>query len=365
MAPPTSKPSVDRTESAPEPTVAPSLRNALHPRDVSIQEVDGYSYMGCFANNATALPGYHEEFARLNPQYCCNLCKNKSTNNTWCGLGNGNYCFCDTTTFANPSSLPDSSCTSTCYGDVNYACGGQGALGLYSATTELIPTKTAIVSKTLELEGYSNYGCFTDSSDHRVLSAKQQVFQMNDPEWCCNFCAGSGGGYRWCGVENGHNCYCASSTSSNALEAPASECNVGCYGMPSVQCGARLRINLYSATGPLPQTVSAASTTQADSESTTGASSGQISGSSSGLSGGAIAGIVIGAVAGVALAVFAFWFLRPARRRRDVVSTLSIPSSDSRTMNKDPRELDGDHFSELPVAAANMQPLELDGDPRR
>ncbi|KAJ5319108.1 uncharacterized protein N7506_011812 [Penicillium brevicompactum] len=317
MAPPTSKPSVNGVEFPPEPTVGPSLTNALHPRDLAIKEVDGFSYMGCFANNATVIAGYHEEFSRLNPDYCCNVCKNRSTNNTWCGLGNGNYCFCDSTTVANPSSLPDSSCSSTCYGDVNYACGGAGAVGLYSATTEFVPTKTAIVSKTLELEGYSNYGCFTDSSDHRVLSAKQQVFQMNDPEWCCSFCAGAGGGYRWCGVENGHNCYCASSTSSGALEAPASECKVGCYGKPNVQCGARLRINLYSATGSLPETVSAVSTTQADQESTTVAISGNSSGSGSGLSGGAIAGIAIGAVAGVVSAGLAFWFLCRSRRKSD------------------------------------------------
>lgn len=372
MAPPTSRPSADRTESPPEPTVSPSLEHALYPRDISVQEVNGYSYMGCFANNNTVLPGYHGKFSRQTPEFCCNLCKNRSTNNTWCGLGNGNYCFCDSTTIANPSSLPDSSCASTCYGAANYACGGDGALGLYSATTEFIPTTTAIVSEILELQGYSNYGCFTDSSDNRVLSVKQQVWQMNDPEWCCNFCAGSDGGYQWCGVENGHNCYCASSTSSNVLTAPASDCNVGCYGMPNVQCGARLRINLYSARGSLPQTVSAVSTTQAGHDSTTTASSGQSSNSSSGLSDGGIAGIVIGAVAGVALAVVAFWFLRPGRRKSNIsassvstpgFSAPSEPSSDGRTINKDPRELNADCATELPIAPANMQPLELDANP--
>ncbi|KAJ5113488.1 hypothetical protein N7456_002022 [Penicillium angulare] len=364
MIPPTSNPTVDNTQlSPPEPTTGPSLEHSLYLRDVSTQSISGYSYLGCYSNQYSPLNGTHTHFERLEPDFCCNLCRNVNTKFEWCGVGAGRYCFCDSTTQTEPSSLPASSCNAHCYGAGSYACGGTGAIGLYSATVSFTPTVTTGVSEFKKLSSYSHYGCYVDPSTQRVLSEVQTLFQLNDPQFCCDYCASADGGYNWCGVENGHNCYCGKTTTS-ATQAVSTDCSIGCNGAADVQCGGRLRMNLYSATVSFP-TGTTITTSPADSTSTAEATSGK----SSGLSGGAIAGIVIGAVAGVALIVAAaFWFMR-SRSRPGHIQPVEMEApgrspSEPRTMNKEPRELLGNGESpELPTS--NQPPVELDANTGR
>ncbi|KAJ5689235.1 hypothetical protein N7462_003627 [Penicillium macrosclerotiorum] len=345
----------DSTHSPPEPTAGPSFEHALYLRDVATQSIQGYSYLGCYSNKPKApLNATHISFDRLEPQFCCEWCRNVRTTYEFCGVGGGNYCFCGSTTQTDQTLLPESSCNAQCYGDGRYACGGSGAIGLYSATTSFTPITTTGITKISSMSSYSYYGCYTDST-RRVLGEMQRSFQLNDPQFCCDYCLGVSTGYQWCGVENGHNCYCGSTTSS-ATTAMSTDCSIGCDGAPDVQCGGRWRMNIYSVTVSLPVTTTA-STTQTDHVSTETAAATSLDSQSSGLGGGAIAGIVIGAVAGVVLAAILFWILR-FRRKRAGGGTSSMRPSELTGVNNEPRELSVQNISEF--AAENSQPSELD-----
>lgn len=278
-----------------------------------------------------------------------------NTEYQWCGLGGGNYCYCDSTTYSDPSSLPASSCDALCYGSGSYACGGTGKIGLYSATVSFTPIIPKHGRLEVDLSSYSYYGCFADLRNFRVLNETQTSFQLNDPQFCCNYCAAVD--HAWCGVQNGRNCYCGKTTTS-ATQVVSTDCSVGCDGAPDVLCGVRLRMNIYSATVSIP-TETATTIDPADHTSTAEPTS--ASDKSSSLSGGAITGIVIGVVAGLSLLGMVFWFLRSRSRRSQPVEMedASRSTSEPRALNKEPRELTGQSVSpELP--APNMQPVELD-----
>ena len=105
----------------PQPTAPPNLADAaaaLYRRDLTAASVTSWSYLGCFSDtdspNRILSAANDTQIVRNYPGYCCDLCTHLNTDYSLCGVEDGGQCFCDSTTYSDLTSLPASSCASTC-----------------------------------------------------------------------------------------------------------------------------------------------------------------------------------------------------------------------------------------------------------
>ncbi|KAH6867216.1 hypothetical protein B0T10DRAFT_372531, partial [Thelonectria olida] len=157
-------------------------------------------------------------------------------------------CFCGNSTDS-VDSASASECNSACLGERSIGCGGLWRLAIYSATASRTTAVASSENPTpRSLNDYSYFGCYSDSSN-RILGAASTEPSLNDPKYCCEWCMNVNNNYRWCGVENGNQCFCDSTTSSpGPNSASAADCDFSCPGGGNYQCGAYWFINLYKAT---------------------------------------------------------------------------------------------------------------------
>ncbi|XP_032240472.1 WSC domain-containing protein ARB_07867 [Nematostella vectensis] len=93
-------------------------------------------------------------------------------------------------------------------------------------------------------------GCYIDNSD-RDLSTFVGHFKDNTPITCCARCRVRG--YRYCGVQDGNNCFCGNGYGKHGEGA---NCILSCTGDSSIKCGGVWRNSIYAveaATEPPPQ----------------------------------------------------------------------------------------------------------------
>lgn len=285
--------------------------------DTAAHSVSGYSYLGCFVEHSESILTANVTIPVRNvPDYCCDWCLNINTENTFCGLRNGNKCYCDSKTRSSINSTSASACNSTCLGAGSLPCGGSTLLDLYSATPSVtIDSLPSMITPQI-VPGYSYYGCFTDST-LRVLRGLWTSASFLDPEYCCEWCLNVDNNNQWCGVQAGPECWCDKTTYSPIL-ASSEDCSYTCAGGSEYQCGGIWRMNLYHVTAAQPAATSGSLTLEIPAETSTSA---QQPGSRGGqadfraaLSGGGIAGIVVGVVA--VMALFSTLFFLLIRRRR-------------------------------------------------
>ncbi|CEI66263.1 hypothetical protein FVEN_g4345 [Fusarium venenatum] len=303
--------------------------------NLKIKSVLGHAYLGCYTDLSSHVLSATSTTPIFNePQYCCQWCANADTANTICGVEYGGQCYCDST-MPSVDLASASDCNSKCPGDGSVACGGEWRLNIYSSTA---PTTTVASPETVTpqlLQGYSYLGCYSDSSD-RILRGAYTPPILNDPKYCCEWCQNVDNNYQYCGVQNGDQCFCDSTTFGPANSASAKDCSSSCPGGGDQQCGGYWRVNLYKATGVSPaETATTLMTAKGASAipSETNTSAPQPSHKQA-LSGGSIAGIVVGAVAAIALLITALFLLVRRRRSRTIPSYTTEGGSETPASGK-------------------------------
>jgi len=103
-----------------------------------------------------------------------------------------------------PTALSESSCDSSCTGDVNSLCGGAGKLNIYQATGMApTPPKPVVVASvtTSDNKVYKYQACYTDRStaDGRALIGQSRSDPANTIESCVAYCHSAN--YAYAGAE--------------------------------------------------------------------------------------------------------------------------------------------------------------------
>jgi WSC domain len=125
-------------------------------------------------------------------------------------------------------------------------CGGSVRLSVFqlSAVTVTATTTSSSASSTATgpaVGSYTYYGCQTEGTDSRALSAKSYAADGMTLESCETFCSG----YNYFGTEYARECYCGNTFSIGSVPASPSDCNFPCMGNPGEICGAGLRLSVY------------------------------------------------------------------------------------------------------------------------
>ncbi|KAL2271185.1 hypothetical protein VTJ83DRAFT_556 [Remersonia thermophila] len=247
--------------------------------------VNGYEYLGCYAEGTTgraltyAAPGIPS--GEMTVAKCTEACH--AANYILAGVEYGGECFCGNT-ISNGGAPASSGCNILCNGNSSEYCGGPGRLNVYnfegqfeqptSTSGPTDPTSTpAAPSQPEEVGDYAWYGCYTEATGMRALSAATFASDEMTLEACAAFCSA----FTYFGTEYSRECYCGNSFNAGSVLAPASDCSMVCSGNSANYCGAGNRLSVYardgappasSATGP--SSTAASSTSAAPTQAPTG-----------------------------------------------------------------------------------------------
>ncbi|KUJ22208.1 uncharacterized protein LY89DRAFT_729673 [Mollisia scopiformis] len=108
---------------------------------------------------------------------------------------------------------------------------------------------------------YNYFGCYTEATNTRALSAASYPNDTQTIELCVAACSP----YLYAGAEYGRECWCADSFGAGSVLAPDSDCSMTCAGDQYEYCGAGNRLSVYIRNGTAPSVSSTASTSQVSS----------------------------------------------------------------------------------------------------
>lgn len=168
-------------------------------------------------------------------------CLDKASTYAWAGIEYGTECWYgfQLDIGAAQEDLNVDNCGFVCPGNPGEYCGSGGHLVLYSSSTQPPDEQP---SQPAEVNGHPWYGCMTEATDARALSADTIDLDVSmSLEFCSYYCEG----YTYFGVEYGRECYCGNSFNAGSVIAPASDCNMLCSGNDSEFCGAGNRLSVY------------------------------------------------------------------------------------------------------------------------
>ncbi|KAL0932499.1 copper radical oxidase [Colletotrichum truncatum] len=199
-------------------------------------DITGWTYQGCHteADGGRALKDKQYSEDNMTPELCASNCAGLGYN--FAGVEWGRECFCGKT-ISGGTWAPESDCSKLCSGDPKSFCGEGGRLNIYAQ----VPPITATVASATYL------GCAIDSQTLRVLeNGKRTASDDMTADTCATYC--NNYSYKYFGIENGRECFCANEPSSTPQYATASECNAPCAGDGKTLCGAKGRLSLYQST---------------------------------------------------------------------------------------------------------------------
>ncbi|UNI14601.1 (Methyl)glyoxal oxidase [Purpureocillium takamizusanense] len=218
--------------------------------------VDEWVSIGCYSEGTTGrtltqgvgtIPN-----AQMTVAKCAAACKAGSY--TFAGVEYAGECYCGNK-ISNGGQPADSGCNMPCNGNSSEYCGGSGRLNVYQIPTSTTtggtgtatptPTPSNCPGQPAKVGAWTSYGCYTEATNMRALSAKTTASDEMTLETCAAFCAG----YSYFGVEYSRECYCGNKFNAGATQRPGSECNMICSGFSCEYCGASSRLSVYTLGG--------------------------------------------------------------------------------------------------------------------
>ncbi|KAF0327419.1 hypothetical protein K4K61_005780 [Colletotrichum sp. SAR11_59] len=195
----------------------------------------GWSYLYCHTEGdggrALREDGYSSD--NMKAEDCGQYCSNKGFN--FAGVEYGRECYCGSTIHGG-SIAAEADCQMRCSGDAKSYCGSGGRLNIYART---VPGPI----RTDPRATFTFAGCAKDTQTLRLLETGSRLTADDmDAYKCWSYCSN----YKYFGVENGNECYCANTYSLNLELVSDSECGTPCFGNGVYTCGAKDRLNLYN-----------------------------------------------------------------------------------------------------------------------
>jgi hypothetical protein len=233
---------------------------------------------------------------------CIGACS--ALNYAFAGVEYGGECYCGNS-IAN-GGAPATGCTMLCNGNNMEMCGGGNRLNVYSnqpvvsssssvvvaitsssssivvatvatstatSSTSVAPVPTGPVQPAA-VANYVWYGCRTEATAARALSAKTYAADTMTLESCQAFCAG----YDYFGVEYARECYCGNTFNAGSVAAPSADCSFTCMGNPFEYCGAGNRLSVYVKNGVAPSGTSSGTGTGTSTAASTSTSAAVVTG---------------------------------------------------------------------------------------
>ncbi|KAI8630141.1 heme peroxidase [Xylariaceae sp. FL1651] len=195
--------------------------------------VSTYAYEGCWTEGSGGVRalGAKATAGNVTLESCAEFCQDYH----YFGTEYGRECYCGNVPDASSNQTDLADCNMPCSGDISEYCGASNRLDLYYSNTTNGPSQPVTVGN------YSWYGCQTEATSVRALSAKSLVNDNMTLEACATFCEG----YMYFGAEYGAECYCGNMFGAGSEDAPASDCNMACKGNTKELCGAGNRLSAY------------------------------------------------------------------------------------------------------------------------
>ncbi|KAF8904525.1 WSC domain-containing protein, partial [Mucidula mucida] len=194
----------------------------------------------CVEDGSTRImQGYQSSSSSNTPANCAADCSSRGY--SLAGVQNGNECYCANAYARSPPTKPSSDCSTPCTGDISQTCGGGWRMATYKSSSTATPPSTT--TWTLA------HTCLVDSSA-RVLTTYSTSSTTNTPASCTALCASKG--YTLAGLEDGRECYCASSYNTAAGLTAGDGCTTPCTGDSTQKCGGGWRISVYESPSYVP-----------------------------------------------------------------------------------------------------------------
>ncbi|KAH6634407.1 glyoxal oxidase-like protein [Chaetomium sp. MPI-SDFR-AT-0129] len=249
-----------------EPCGAGSRLSLFHTTQVSgpgvNPGVNGFDSLGCYAEGTTGRALTYNAGvagANLTVAKCTAACR--AANYILAGVEYGGECYCGNT-ISNGGAPATSGCSMLCNGNSSEVCGGPDRLNVYNFQGRYDPTSTTLAptgeptgspgasgpSQPASIGDYDWYGCRTEATGSRALSAATFASDTMTLEDCQTYCSA----YTYFGVEYARECYCGNSFNAGSKAAPAGDCSMTCMGDAEQYCGAGDRLSVYARSGTPP-----------------------------------------------------------------------------------------------------------------
>ena len=239
---------------------------------VVVQTAGLFSYLGCYteATQGRALSALQNPQgvagATLTVETCAAACKAY----TYMGVEYSGECYCSNTlgagsVLATGTTPATNGCNMVCNGNKTEYCGGANRLNAYKLTNPpTTPTDPTGPITVTQLAGYTYLGCYSEATQGRALSDKQNPIAgaLVSVESCKTACAA----YTYFGVEYSGECYCGNKINTgSALVAgntvDVTQCNMLCNANATEYCGGPNRLNMYQKGAGAGPVLAATSTT--------------------------------------------------------------------------------------------------------
>ncbi|KAF2426201.1 WSC-domain-containing protein [Tothia fuscella] len=254
------------------------FKNVTSPPLSIPQSVNGYNYVGCYAEKGGKAMGAKAttDSRFMTVELCAAFCSAYP----YFSVEYAQECYCGNSISNTIATLTfDSLCqTMTCKGNNSEYCGAGNYAQIYqlngmkptlslssaaATSSSPISASVSVVSTTatpLSLTNYAYMGCYNETHDRRALNAKAGGGSTNTLNSCASFCLG----YSYFGVEFGSECYCANEIYVNSIkQSNEVGCSNPCAGNSAQRCGGPDYLNMYyiNATSVTTPTVTAAGST--------------------------------------------------------------------------------------------------------
>ncbi|KAJ9148434.1 WSC domain-containing protein [Pleurostoma richardsiae] len=199
--------------------------------------VSPYTLVGCYTEGTGVRALSASSYASgdsMTLEACAAFCSSYR----YFGAEYASECYCGDTLASSSAAAPLADCSMPCSGNPFEYCGAGNRLELYLNNATVVPsgpTQPAAVA------GYAWYGCRTEGTAGRALSAASYAADDVTLESCAAFCAD----YTYFGAEYGRECYCGDSFAAGSVAAPDGDCSMTCAGDSKEYCGAGDRLSVY------------------------------------------------------------------------------------------------------------------------